>query len=124
MDNRILIMDDEEPIRRLYKAVIGREKKYEITEARNGKEGLDLFEQNLYPFVISDNVMPIMEGIESTLKMKEIAKEKGIKTKIMLISGTLKDKPEHIDYLLAKPINIADLRDIVNKEFKAQETKI
>lgn len=123
MANKILIADDEASIRELYKRVINKDKKYEIDEAANGQDALTLFEQNLYALVISDNLMPIMDGIESTSKMKKIAKEKGIETRVILISGTLQDKPSHVDYLFSKPIDIMVLKDTVNKAYKEQNTE-
>ncbi|WP_176461723.1 response regulator transcription factor [Anaeromicrobium sediminis] len=57
---KILIIEDEERMRRLIKDYLKRE--YEIVEARDGKEGLDLFKRENPHLIILDVMLPIYDG--------------------------------------------------------------
>ncbi len=61
---RILIIDDEEPVRRLLRHALERAG-YEILEAPNGKVGARMAAKEKLDLVITDLVMPEQEGIET-----------------------------------------------------------
>jgi len=70
----ILIIEDEEPIRRVLKKILKEENRlYNIYEAINGKEGLQEIENNeKIDIVLCDIKMPIMDGIEVLNRSKKI----------------------------------------------------
>lgn len=57
---RLLVVDDEERIRDIIKEYIREE--YQVEEASNGVEALNLFKKNEYALVILDIMMPNMDG--------------------------------------------------------------
>lgn len=62
MDNaRILLVDDEERIRDMIKEYTSLEG-YDIDEASDGMEALELFKQNKYSLIILDVMMPKVDG--------------------------------------------------------------
>ena len=63
MTEKILIVDDEERIRKLLNMYLVREG-YDITEAENGEEALELAMENDYNCLLLDLMMPKMDGIE------------------------------------------------------------
>src|SRR5699024_1845179 len=63
MNIRILVVDDEDRIRRLVKMYLERED-YEIDEANNGADALDMVLKEDYDCIILDLMMPEMDGIE------------------------------------------------------------
>lgn len=70
---KILVVDDESSITDLVYSIL-TEKGYEVTMAKDGKEGLKVFESVKPDLVITDIVMPDMEGIEfmrSLVKMRK-----------------------------------------------------
>jgi len=69
----ILIIEDEEPIRRVLKKILLEENKsYKIFEADNGKKGLDEIENNnKIDIVLCDIKMPIIDGIEVLNRSKK-----------------------------------------------------
>lgn len=69
-DTKILVVDDEERIRRLVRMYLERED-YEIEEADNGKDALDMALENDYDLIILDLMMPEMDGIEVCEKLRE-----------------------------------------------------
>tara|TARA_Y100000768_G_scaffold333134_1_gene273068 strand:- start:909 stop:2072 length:1164 start_codon:yes stop_codon:yes gene_type:complete len=62
---RILIIEDEEPIRRVLVRILSDENQsFEIVEASDGKEGLSLIKKEKFDLVLCDIKMPKMDGIE------------------------------------------------------------
>ena len=62
---KILIIEDEEPIRRvLVRILIDENKNFQITEAKNGKEGISYLKKENFDLVLCDIKMPKMDGIE------------------------------------------------------------
>ena len=62
---KILIIEDEEPIRRVLTRILTDEdSSYELHEAHDGKEGLKKINNNNYDLVLCDIKMPKMDGIE------------------------------------------------------------
>ncbi|MFC4324128.1 response regulator transcription factor [Litchfieldia salsa] len=67
---RILIVDDEERIRRLLKMYLEREN-YVIEEAENGEIAIDKALQSEYDLILLDLMMPGKDGIEVCKEIRE-----------------------------------------------------
>ena len=81
---RILIIEDEEPIRRVLVRILTEEdRQYEITEAIDGKKGFNLLEKETFDLVLCDIKMPIMDGIE----VLQRANSKKIRTPFIMLTG-------------------------------------
>ncbi len=83
---RILVVDDEEPIRLLFKnqlMTVG----YECLTAGSGVEALDVLKREIVDIVITDIMMPDMDGIELLSNIKE--KHDG--ADIIVMSGYAQD---------------------------------
>ena len=78
----ILIIDDQAPIRGLLRFAL-ETAGYEVTEAANGREGLALYRRRPMQLVITDIVMPEMDGLEMLL---ELTRE-FLHAKVIAISG-------------------------------------
>lgn len=61
---RALIVDDEPSVRLLLSRILRREVDCAVTEATNGIEALDLLARDRYDFVVTDVMMPFMDGLE------------------------------------------------------------
>lgn len=85
---RILIIDDDIVMREILKEEL-EPLGYDLGEAGNGKEGLKLYKKKPYDLIITDIIMPEMEGIETILALKRLAAD----TKIIAISGGGKANP-------------------------------
>jgi DNA-binding NtrC family response regulator len=69
---QILLIEDEEPIRRVMVRILTEESSsYEITEAIDGKEGLSKLSKSSFDLVLCDIKMPKMDGIEVLQKTRD-----------------------------------------------------
>ncbi len=68
---KILIVDDETSIRNLLSKILSSSN-YEAVTASNGREGLELYKKENPDLVITDIVMPDMEGIELIRHLRKI----------------------------------------------------
>lgn len=66
----ILIVDDDEKIRTLLREILGT-RKYQIVEAQNGREALDVIQREPVHLVITDRSMPVMDGLDLLKKLHE-----------------------------------------------------
>ena len=63
--SKILIIEDEEPIRRVLVRILSDEDSgFEIHEASDGKKGIDLIKKESFDLVLCDIKMPKIDGIE------------------------------------------------------------
>lgn len=69
---KVLIVDDSKTSRKILKNIF-EDNNYEVVgEAVNGQEGLDKY-QELHPDLVTlDITMPVMDGIETLAKLKEM----------------------------------------------------
>lgn len=79
---RILIVDDEKSIRAALRDILEYEG-YEVEEAKDGEEGLNMILKNSYDVALCDIRMPKLEGLEVLLK----AGEAGRSTQFIMISA-------------------------------------
>ncbi|HET6846516.1 MAG TPA: response regulator transcription factor [Anaerolineales bacterium] len=66
---RILVVDDERPIRRFLQASLGGQ--YHVTEASNGEEALQAVALEQPELVILDLGLPDMDGVDVTRRLRE-----------------------------------------------------
>lgn len=86
---KILIIDDEEHVRAALKQVLERAG-YEVEVAATGNEGLELMKGQGVDLVITDVIMPGIDGIAAARKIRE----KYRNTRIIVISGGGKTAPD------------------------------
>jgi len=74
--SRILIIEDEDAIRRVLIKIIKNENSaYQVEEASDGQEGLGKIEAEDYDLVLCDIKMPIMDGVEVLSKVQTFKPE-------------------------------------------------
>ncbi len=81
-DIRILVVDDEDSVRNVLAQVL-QEDGFAVTEAANGKRALESMEKESFSLVITDIVMPEMNGLELTRKIKQLYPE----TQVIIITS-------------------------------------
>lgn len=120
---KILLIEDEEPIRRVLTRILTEQNTdFDITEAEDGKMGFDLLSKGNFDLVLCDIKMPKMDGIEVLKKSKEA----GLNLPFIMLTGhgnvdTAVDAMKHGAYdFISKP---PDLNRLLNSISHALENK-
>lgn len=107
---KILVAEDDTELRKLFCTVL-KNNSYDTFEASNGEEALDIIDKEYIDLIISDIMMPKMDGYELTKQLREA----GIDTPILMV--TAKDgifyKREGFssgtDDYMVKPVDVNEL---------------
>ena len=109
MSKKILIVEDDGNIRELLRLYLEREG-YEITEAANGEEGVELWRKINPDMILLDVMMPIMDGWQVC---KIIRKESTVPIIIMTAKGETFDKVNGLemgaDDYIVKPLEMREV---------------
>jgi len=105
----ILVVDDEEQIRKLIASLLAT-KGHHVTTASNGLEALDKIVEGKYDVVITDVVMPEMDGIALT---EELSKQYQ-SLPVMVITG-------HTEDYSAETAIALGAREFIRKPFSISE---
>ncbi len=124
---RILIIDDQDPIRRVLRDIFENEK-YQVDDVATGPEGIQLVKDQEYDAVFCDIKMPEMDGMEVLDAVKEISD-----VPVIMISGhgTIDTAVEAIkkgafDFIQKPPdLNrlLITLRNALDKQSLSSENK-
>ena len=126
---KILIVDDNEPIRDLLMIMCSF---YDLnTECvANGQEAVNAFKKENFEIVLMDLDMPIMGGFEATRIIRQYERERKRKrTPIIAISGTTICNPHcmcieaGMDGFIPKPIELDEILDVIKTTIDLQDIK-
>jgi diguanylate cyclase (GGDEF)-like protein len=81
-DIHILVVDDEDSVRNVLSQVLQGDG-FAVTEAANGERAMEFMEKEPFSLVITDIVMPEMNGLELTKKIKQFYPE----TQVIIITS-------------------------------------
>ena len=70
MEANILVVEDEKGIRDAITIYL-KNQGYHVYEAENGAQGLEMVENHTIHLAIVDIMMPVMDGITMTMKLRE-----------------------------------------------------
>ena len=104
---RILVIDDDATIRELLRLVL-EEEGYEVIEAANGAEGLQRYQAIPTDLVITDLMMPGMDGLELIKALQRVMPTPAL----MAISGdqaALTQARELTPHTFAKPLPLEQI---------------
>lgn len=97
-------------------------KKYNhnVVIANNGVEAIELFRERKFDVILMDIMMPVMDGLEATVKIREIETSENIEKRTPIIALTANtmdnDRDKCISYgmdeFMAKPFDIEKLKTI------------
>ncbi len=124
MSKKILIVDDEQNIRKTLKQCLANEG-YGIDIAVNGKEGLEKIKDDNYDLVLLDIKMPGLNGMEVLNRLRE--RKDNTNVVMMTAYGTVERAVEAmklgaIDFL-SKPFTPEEIRKLVKKIFSREDLK-
>ncbi len=108
----ILIVDDNDDLRLIMKLMLNE---FNVKEAENGEKAIESFLKNEPDLILMDILMPVMDGIEATVKILE----KNPEAKIIAITAYSSRASEILNVgaleVLKKPFKKLDL---INKIYK------
>jgi CheY-like chemotaxis protein len=118
-----LVVEDD-PINRRLAQITLSQMGFKVDVAVNGAIGVDMFAQNTYDYILMDIMMPVMDGIEATTRIRRI-EETAItnsEKKVIIIAFTANafedDRTKYfsagMNYYLNKPLDIKELKGILN----------
>ncbi|UOE46598.1 response regulator [Mucilaginibacter sp. SMC90] len=119
----LLLVEDNEELRAFLKQALG--KYYIVHEAEDGKEGFEIATEKVPDLIISDVMMPSMNGIELCKRLKEQFETSHIPFVILSAKDALDTKIEGMesgaDFYFAKPLSIDLLLLTVSNIFEQAE---
>lgn len=107
---KVLIAEDDRELRQLFQHVLARHS-YTVTGVSNGQEALDAMDNDYFDLIISDIMMPVMDGYELVRQLREV----GDTTPVLMI--TAKDAFDDmqkgfmtgVDDYMIKPVNVNEM---------------
>ena len=108
--NRILIVEDDVELRQLFARVLEKNG-YQVVTAEDGAEALRILGLGYVDLIISDIMMPVMDGNALVRALRE----DGVKTPVLMITAksTLDDMREGFlsgtDDYMVKPVNVNEM---------------
>lgn len=107
----VLVVDDEPDIRYLLRVIL-EFAGYRVVEAAHGEAALEQVRDSPPQLVLTDQMMPVMNGGELIERLRAEASTKAIP--IVMVSGTRSVQPG-ADALLGKPFDPAELIVLVDR---------
>lgn len=120
---KILVIDDSDQIRWFLKHVFAKE--YEILEARNGNEGLNVAFATNPDLILCDVMMPVKDGFQTCKELK--ADPRTSQTPVVMLTAKVESEDIIVgleagaDDYITKPFDIEILRSKLNNLVKRRE---
>ena len=109
---RILIIEDDALIARMYEAAF-RFEKFEVDVAHNGKDGLEKLKKNRPSLILLDIMMPVMNGLEVLKQIKDDPRYKGIP--VVMLTNLFGSKD------IEEALSLGAVKYIVKSKYKPKE---
>ncbi|WP_299552455.1 two-component regulator propeller domain-containing protein [Seonamhaeicola sp.] len=133
LENTVLVVDDNPDIRLMVKE--GFSQKYNVLEAENGKEGLNVALKEMPDLIISDILMPEMDGIELCGALKTNIRTSHIPIILLTALNSVEHRIEGLesgaDAYIPKPFKmkllsvraekLIETRDLMRKRFQTEK---
>lgn len=112
----VLVVEDNDDIREYIRSSFAD--LYEVITAKDGKEGWELAQTRIPNVIVSDIMMPVMDGIELCQRVKEDMRTSHIPVILLTAKDSLQDKEEGYasgaDSYLTKPFSAKLLHSRIN----------
>ena len=122
-DNSILVIEDNEELLQLMNKLLSRE--YNVFTAENGKEGVEVLENEEVDLIVSDIMMPEMDGIQLCKYVKGKLEISHIPVILLTAKNKEEDRAEAYevgaDAFISKPFNLSVLHARIRNLLKYKE---
>ena len=118
---RILVIDDDESIRKILSAIL-EEEGYTVETAENGREAIDKTNAKVYNLVLVDVRLPDIEGVVLLGKLKETMPRmrKIIITGFPTVRNAIEAVNNMADAYMLKPFEIGKILETIKEQLKKQ----
>lgn len=119
----ILVIDDEEAVRSVLTRML-TQIHHQVTVAKDGTEGIQLFQQNQFDLVLTDLGMPGVSGWEVCERIKKMSPSipVGMITGWGLEVDEKRKKAAGLDFIITKPFDFHQIIQVVSEKIKNQPT--
>jgi two-component system, cell cycle response regulator DivK len=120
MGKKVLIAEDSSVIQNLTRKILEIQN-YSISSAKNGKQVLDMIQEESFDLILMDINMPTMDGMECAREIRAHKDQKIASIPIIAITGNARNysmddfNKAGINEYLPKPLNFDELVTMVKK---------
>jgi DNA-binding response OmpR family regulator len=111
---RVLLVDDEPGVRVAVKLLLEALFDYQITEASNGREAVEVFHREKFDLVITDYAMPEMKGNQLAIEIRKVAPKQPI-LMLTAFADQLRGAENPVDDILNKPFSARELTSAIDR---------
>lgn len=118
---KILIIEDDAYVHELLSFLLTQNSNYIVTVASEGRQALELLDEERPNLIFLDYMLPGIDGIEICRRIKSNEKTKDIPVIMMSASIRLKEQARgqvQADHYILKPFNVTEVMTIVENIFK------
>jgi CheY-like chemotaxis protein len=120
----ILIVDDEFGLAEMLREML-REDGYEVLLAINGRLAFDILRERAVDLVVTDLMMPVMDGAELARAIRNDETMRGTAVLLMTsLPSRVRDQSGLYDAIIAKPFTPERLLSAMNTCFAAREQRL
>jgi PAS domain S-box-containing protein len=122
---RILVIDDEEAVRNVLSRILSQVN-HQVTVAKDGGEGLQLFQEKEFDIVLTDLGMPDMSGWDVCKAIKKLRAH----VPVGMITGwgmeldQTKKEESGLDFVIPKPFDFHQLLRVVDETMESSEKRL
>lgn len=120
--SRILVIDDDENIRKVLKTIL-EDEGFVVDTAETAKEGIEKSEKSFYNIALIDVRLPDMEGIELLPKLRDTKPKmrKIIVTGYPTLQNAIAAVNKGVDAYVVKPFEVDKILETIREQLKKQE---
>jgi len=122
---RILVIDDEESVRSVLSRILSQVN-HQVTVAKDGGEGLQLFKEKEFDIVLTDLGMPDMSGWDVCRAIKKLR----ARIPVGMITGwgmeldQTKKEESGLDFVIPKPFDFHQILKVVDETMESTEKRL
>jgi len=115
----ILYAEDDKSVISFIKVILKKIESVDVTFVNNGEEALELYKKDInnYPILITDMIMPVMDGFELIENIKKLNKEQ-----IIIMATAMENRKDliraielRVNFFIEKPINPKKFKKIIDE---------
>jgi CheY-like chemotaxis protein len=118
MPNKVLVVDDDPAMLAVLRQLLGDEG-FEVSLAFDGRQALNLITKDQPDLVVTDIMMPQLDGVGLTRKLRE----RGHKTPVVLMSAVFDDVDLPGVRFIPKPFEIDHFVQVIHRAVNGLENE-